>query len=169
MDYKVVVPPLGESVVEGTIVKWLKKEGDKVKTDDPLVEIMTDKINVEIPSPHDGVMKKHLVKLETVVEIGQAIAILEVESEVTEAKTFETKPASGEERVPQEQEAPEPSEEFIDSAAHHRDEGIHADENAIETGIKAVKSSPVVRRANILSTSANFMDQAEMGGSASRM
>ena len=50
MDYKIVVPPLGESVVEGTIVKWLKNEGDKVKVDDPLVEIMTDKINVEIPS-----------------------------------------------------------------------------------------------------------------------
>jgi len=161
MDYKVVVPPLGESVVEGTIVKWLKKEGDKVKTDDPLVEIMTDKINVEIPSPHDGVMKKHLVKLETVVEIGQAIAILEVESEVTEAKTFETKPASGEERVPQEQEAPEPSEEFIDSAAHHRDEGIHADENAIETGIKAVKSSPVVRRL----AREHFIDLRKLHGS----
>jgi len=145
MDYKVVVPPLGESVVEGIVVKWLKNEGDKVKADDPLVEIMTDKINVEIPSPYDGVMKKHLVELETVVEIGQAIAVMEVEGEVTEAKTFDTKP-SGEEKIPQEQEAPEPAEEFIDSAAHHRHEGIHADEESIEGGIKAVKSSPVVRR-----------------------
>ena len=50
MEYKVLVPPLGESVVEGTIVKWLKKERDKVKTDDPLVEIMTDKINIELIS-----------------------------------------------------------------------------------------------------------------------
>ncbi len=146
MDYKVVVPPLGESVVEGTVVKWLKNEGDKVKTDDPLVEIMTDKINVEIPSPHDGIMKKHLVDLETVVEIGQEIAVLEVEGEVSEAKTFEKKPASGEERIPQEQEAPEPAEEFVGSAAHHRGEGIHADEESIDAGIKAVKSSPVVRR-----------------------
>ncbi|UCD16569.1 MAG: 2-oxo acid dehydrogenase subunit E2 [Candidatus Zixiibacteriota bacterium] len=146
MEYKVVVPPLGESVVEGTIVKWLKNEGDSVKADDPLVEIMTDKINVEIPSPHNGVMKKHLVPPDTVVEIGREIALMEVEGEVTAARTFDTKPESGEERIPQEQKAPEPAGEFIDSAAHHRQEGIHADEEAIETGIKAVQSSPVVRR-----------------------
>ena len=144
MDYKVVVPPLGESVVEGTVVKWLKKEGDKVKVDDPLVEIMTDKINVEIPSPHDGIMKKHLAKVDDVVEIGQEVAIMEVEGDVTATKTFDT--SKSKDKVPQEQEAPEAAEVFVDSAAHHRDEGIHADENAIEAGIKAIKSSPVVRR-----------------------
>ena len=103
MDYKIVVPPLGESVVEGTIVKWLKNEGDKVKVDDPLVEIMTDKINVEIPSGHNGLMKKHLVKPDTVVEIGQEIAIMEVEGDAVEAKTFQTKP-DGTEHIPKEQE-----------------------------------------------------------------
>jgi len=146
MEYKVVVPPLGESVVEGTIVKWAKNEGDKVKTDDTLVEIMTDKINVEIPSPHDGVMKKHLVEPDTVVEIGQAIAVMEVEGEVTEARTFETKPESGEERIPQEQEVKEPPKEFVGTSEHHEKMGIHADKEAIEGGIKEVKSSPVVRR-----------------------
>ncbi|MBN2227619.1 MAG: 2-oxo acid dehydrogenase subunit E2 [candidate division Zixibacteria bacterium] len=146
MEYKVVVPPLGESVVEGTIVKWLKNEGDTVKVDDPLVEIMTDKINVEIPSPHDGVMKKHLVAPDTVVEIGKEIAIMEVEGEVTQARTFETKPESGEERIPQEQEAAEPPKEFVGTLDHHERMGIHANQEAIEGGIKAVKSSPVVRR-----------------------
>ncbi|MEW5925841.1 MAG: biotin/lipoyl-containing protein, partial [Candidatus Zixiibacteriota bacterium] len=87
MEYKVVVPPLGESVVEGTIVKWLKKEGDQVKVDDPIVEIMTDKINVEIPSPHEGVMTKHIVPVDTVVQIGQEIAVMEVKGEVTQART----------------------------------------------------------------------------------
>jgi pyruvate/2-oxoglutarate dehydrogenase complex dihydrolipoamide acyltransferase (E2) component len=62
MEYRVIVPPLGESVVEGTIVQWLKAEGEAVKVDDPLVEIMTDKINVELPSPYDGVMAKHRLK-----------------------------------------------------------------------------------------------------------
>ncbi|MCP4581053.1 MAG: 2-oxo acid dehydrogenase subunit E2, partial [candidate division Zixibacteria bacterium] len=52
MEYKIIVPPLGESVVEGTIVQWLVKEGGPVKEDEPLVEIMTDKINIEIPSPY---------------------------------------------------------------------------------------------------------------------
>ena len=146
MDYKVVVPPLGESVVEGTIVKWLKNEGDSVKVDDPLVEIMTDKINVEIPSGHNGVMKKHLVNPDEVVEIGQEIAIMDVEGEATEAKTFQTKPEDGKERIPQEQEVAPPPDEFIKAALHHRAEGIHADEEAIEAGINAVKSSPLVRR-----------------------
>ena len=146
MEYKVVVPPLGESVVEGTITKWLKNEGDPVKVDDPLVEIMTDKINIEIPSPYDGVMKKHLVSPDAVVEIGQEIAILDTEKEVSEAKTFKTKPDSGEERIPQEQEVKEPPREFVGTMEHHEKMGIHADKEAIEGGIKAVRSSPVVRR-----------------------
>jgi 2-oxoglutarate dehydrogenase complex dihydrolipoamide succinyltransferase (E2) component len=145
MEYKVIVPPLGESVVEGTIVKWLKNEGDKVKADEALVEIMTDKINVEIPAAHDGIMKKHLVKVDTVVEIGNEIAIMEVEGEVTAAKTFETS-VDDKVHIPREQDVPEPPEEFVGVVEHHAHMGIHADEDAIAAGIKATKSSPVVRR-----------------------
>jgi len=146
MDYKVIVPPLGESVVEGTIVKWLKNPGDQVKADDALVEIMTDKINIEIPSPYDGVMKKHLVEIDTVVEIGNEIAIMEVEGEVAAAKTFQTTAEDGEEHIPQEQEVVEPPEEFVGIAEHHERMGIHANVSAIDAGINEVKSSPVVRR-----------------------
>jgi 2-oxoglutarate dehydrogenase complex dihydrolipoamide succinyltransferase (E2) component len=146
MEYKVVVPPLGESVVEGTIVKWLKNEGDSIKVDDPIVEIMTDKINVEIPSPYDGTMKQHLVKPDTVVEIGQEIAIMDVEGKAEAAKTFQDKPESGEERIPQEQDVAEPPKEFTWITEHHMHMGIHADKESIESGIKEVRSSPVVRR-----------------------
>jgi len=146
MEYKVVVPPLGESVVEGTIVKWLKNEGEKVKVDEPLVEVMTDKINVELPSPHNGIMKKHLVPIETVVEIGTEIAILEVEGDVAQSRAFQTRPDSGEERIPVEQELKPPDEEFVGTVAHHQKMGIHADKDEIEAGIKAAKSSPVVRQ-----------------------
>ncbi len=146
MEYKVVVPPLGESVVEGTLVKWIKNEGDTIKVDDALVEVMTDKINVEIPSPYAGVMKKHLVKIDTIVEIGQELAIMEVEGDVTASKTFDTSSAKGDDKIPQEQTAPIPAEEFTEAAAHHREQGIHADEKSINDGFKAIKSSPVVRR-----------------------
>ena len=146
MDFKIIVPPLGESVVEGTIVKWLKNEGDSVKIDEPLVEIMTDKINIEIPSQHNGVMKRHLVTPNTTVEIGTEIAIMDVEGEAIVAKTFQIKPDSGEEHIPQEQEVPPPPEEFVGTLAHHQAMGIHADEKAIDAGIEAVKSSPLVRR-----------------------
>ena len=146
MEYKIVVPPLGESVVEGTIVKWLKAEGEKVKIDEPLVEIMTDKINIEIPSPHDGTMLKHLVPIDTVVEIGAEIAVMEIEGEASETKAFQTSAEDGREHVPKEQETSAPDEEFVGAAAHHHKMGIHADKDAIEGGIKAVKSSPIVRR-----------------------
>jgi 2-oxoglutarate dehydrogenase complex dihydrolipoamide succinyltransferase (E2) component len=146
MEYKVVVPPLGESVVEGTIVKWLKNEGDQVKADEPLVEVMTDKINVELPSPHNGVMKKHLVPPDTTVEIGTEIAVLEIEGKGVESKAFQVKPETGEEKVPAEQEARAPAEEFVGTAAHHERMGIHVNKEDIEAGIKAVKSSPVVRQ-----------------------
>ncbi len=146
MEYKVVVPPLGESVVEGTIVKWLKKEGDKIKADDPLVEIMTDKINIEVPSPHDGVMKKHLIEPDTVVKIGQAIAVLETEADVVESKAFQELPEDGEERVPEEQQPKEPPKEFVGTLEHHKSMGVHAHDEEIAEGIKATKSSPIVRR-----------------------
>ena len=76
MPVSIVVPQLGESVVEGTVGKWLKKEGEKVAKDEPIVEIMTDKINVEIPSPKAGVLAKILVAENTVVPIGKEIGIL---------------------------------------------------------------------------------------------
>jgi len=145
MEVKVVVPPLGESVVEGTVVKWLKQEGEQINVDEPLVEIMTDKINVEIPSGYKGTMKKILVPPETVVGIGQEIAIIEAEAGAVEPRTFEVKP-EGEERIPKEQEVAPPPEDFVKAAAHHRALGIKADEAAIEAGIEAVKSSPLVRR-----------------------
>lgn len=146
MEYKIVVPPLGESVVEGTIVKWLRNEGDKIKVDEPLVEIMTDKINVEIPSPYDGVMKKHLVPPGTVVQIGGEIAIMEIEGTSVDSKAFQILPESGEEKIPLEQDVKAPPEEFVGTGAHHEQMGIHADKDAIESGIKAAKSSPIVRR-----------------------
>mgnify|MGYP000970341759 CR=1 FL=1 len=146
MEYKVVVPPLGESVVEGTIVKWLKKEGDKIRADDPLVEIMTDKINIEVPSPHDGIMKKHLVGPDTVVKIGQAIALLETEADVVESKAFQDLPDDGKERIPEEQQPAEPAVEFVGTLEHHKAMGIHAHDEEVAEGIKATKSSPLVRR-----------------------
>jgi len=146
VEYKIVVPPLGESVVEGTIVKWLKAEGEKVKIDEPLVEIMTDKINIEIPSPHNGTMIKHLAPVDTVVEIGAEIAVMEIEGKAIETKAFQTTAEDGKEHIPGEQITAEPSEEFVGAAAHHEKMGIHADKETIDSGIKAVKSSPIVRR-----------------------
>src|SRR5689334_3092425 len=75
MPITIIVPQLGESVVEGTISKWLKNVGDSVKEEEPLVEIMTDKITIEVPSPGSGTLGKILVDSGT-IPIGEKIAYL---------------------------------------------------------------------------------------------
>ena len=131
---------------KGPLSNGSKTKGRSVKVDEPLVEVMTDKINVELPSPHNGVMKKHLIAPDTTVEIGTEIAILEIEGQGVESKAFQVKPESGEEKFPPSRK-PEPQpEEFVGTAAHHERMGIHANKEDIEAGIKAAKSSPVVRQ-----------------------
>ena len=58
MSEKILVPTLGESVTEATVSKWLKNQGEKVAADEPIVELETDKVNVEVPAPSDGVLER---------------------------------------------------------------------------------------------------------------
>jgi 2-oxoglutarate dehydrogenase complex dihydrolipoamide succinyltransferase (E2) component len=76
MSISIVVPQLGESVAEGTVSKWLKQVGERVRREEPLVEIQTDKINVEIPSPADGVLEAITVAEGTTVLVGTEIGVL---------------------------------------------------------------------------------------------
>ena len=77
MVYEFRLPDIGEGVAEGEVVKWLVKEGDAVKENQPLVEIMTDKVNVEIPSPKQGIIQKLMAKEGEVVKVGQALLAIE--------------------------------------------------------------------------------------------
>ena len=70
MSEKILVPVLGESITEATVSKWLKNEGDSVKADEPLVELETDKVNLEVPSPVSGILTKINSKNGSVVEVG---------------------------------------------------------------------------------------------------
>jgi pyruvate/2-oxoglutarate dehydrogenase complex dihydrolipoamide acyltransferase (E2) component len=76
MPISIVVPQLGESVAEGTVSKWLKQVGERVRKEEPLVEIQTDKINVELPSPAEGVLEAILVPEGTTVLVGTEIGVL---------------------------------------------------------------------------------------------
>src|SRR5690348_7920796 len=73
----VVMPQLGESVMEGTVVRWIARTGQRVERDEPLVEIATDKANTEIPSPSSGVLVEQLAKEGAVVAVGGALARLD--------------------------------------------------------------------------------------------
>lgn len=78
VQYEFKLPDIGEGVAEGEILKWLVKEGETVKEDQSLVEVMTDKVNVQIPSPRNGTIARTLAKEGEVVKVGQAILVIEV-------------------------------------------------------------------------------------------
>jgi 2-oxoglutarate dehydrogenase E2 component (dihydrolipoamide succinyltransferase) len=78
---ELIMPKMGESVAEATVINWLKEIGDKVETDEAVVEIATDKVDSEIPSEADGILVKKLFEVDEVVQVGQAIAIIETEGE----------------------------------------------------------------------------------------
>src|SRR6266550_317128 len=80
------MPQLGESVTEGTVDRWLKQEGDVVRRDEPIVEVVTDKVNAEIPSPVEGRLVRIKVAPGQTVPIGAALAELEVEGATAAAE-----------------------------------------------------------------------------------
>jgi len=81
------MPQLGESVTEGTVDKWLKHEGDFVKRDEPIVEVVTDKVNAEIPSPFEGKLVKIAVGEGETVRVGAVIAQIETAAAPAAAPT----------------------------------------------------------------------------------
>ncbi|MPQ97633.1 2-oxoglutarate dehydrogenase, E2 component, dihydrolipoamide succinyltransferase [Modestobacter sp. I12A-02628] len=76
MPTSVTMPALGESVTEGTVTRWLKQEGDQVEVDEPLLEVSTDKVDTEIPSPAAGVLSKIVVAEDETVEVGAELAVI---------------------------------------------------------------------------------------------
>src|SRR3954447_1604593 len=84
---QIKMPQLGESVTEGTVDKWLKHEGDFVKRDEPLVEVVTDKVNAEIPSPFEGKLVKIAVSEGETVRVGAVIAQIETGATAAAAPT----------------------------------------------------------------------------------
>ncbi|SDI90315.1 dihydrolipoamide acetyltransferase family protein [Chryseobacterium jejuense] len=95
-EYKLLLPSMGEGVMEATIITWLFNEGDNVKEDDSVVEIATDKVDSDVPTPVSGKIVKILKQKDEVAKVGEAIAILEIEGEgsASEEVTSETPAAA---------------------------------------------------------------------------
>jgi len=81
-EFKIQMPKLGESVQEATITKWFVKVGDRIEEDEPLFEVATDKVDSEIPSPVDGIIKKVLFPLNALVPVGEIVVIISIEDDV---------------------------------------------------------------------------------------
>ena len=86
MPTDIIMPQMGESIVEGTITKWLKKPGDKVQRDEPLFEISTDKVDAEIPAPTSGVLQEIKVTEGTTVGVNTVVGTIAAEGEAAAAK-----------------------------------------------------------------------------------
>ncbi|HKM24917.1 MAG TPA: biotin/lipoyl-containing protein, partial [Corynebacterium sp.] len=105
MAFSVEMPELGESVTEGTITQWLKQVGDRVEVDEPLLEVSTDKVDTEIPSPKAGVLLEIRAEEDDTVDVGEVIAIIGEEGEESSADSAEA------EAEAEEAPAEEPEEE----------------------------------------------------------
>lgn len=79
---EMLMPKMGESIIEGTILSWLKSEGDEIEQDESVLEVATDKVDTEVPATHGGILKKILAKEGDVIAVGAPIAIIETSDEV---------------------------------------------------------------------------------------
>ena len=155
MSEKIVVPVLGESITEATVAKWLKKEGDQVESDEPIVELETDKVNLEVPSPIDGVLSEIVSKDGSVVEVGALLGSISQEG-ASSPKKVKTQPVKAPEKKPEPK--PEPKKVVTLETSLRRDEPTQLNEekqiepiekNIEETPLKLVKEvqlSPAVRK-----------------------
>jgi 2-oxoisovalerate dehydrogenase E2 component (dihydrolipoyl transacylase) len=171
MATPVTMPQLGESVTEGTIVCWLKAEGDEIEKDEPLCEVDTDKVSTELPSPVAGRIEKFLVSKGATVDVGTEIALVagaqEEEEDVTGAVPA-GEDLSGEalaEEFPAAQAKPVAKNGEKQSAvAEARSEEVQSDDGRKEVEsaetLRLKRSSPVVRRL----TDEHDIDMAEISG-----
>jgi len=132
MPTDIVMPQMGESIVEGTITKWLKKPGDKVQRDEPLFEISTDKVDAEIPAPASGVLQEIKVAEGTTVGVNTIVGTIAADGEAPASKPASSKAAPASPAPPKEEKKTAPAPAPVPPAQ---------DEAAEEA-----RSSPLVRK-----------------------
>lgn len=148
-EYKLLLPSMGEGVMEATIITWLFNEGDIVKEDDSVVEIATDKVDSDVPTPVSGKIVKILKQKDEVAKVGEAIAILEIEgegntpaSEETSAETQTSAPDAKTLKTIEEPLKVSASTEFSgDLYLSPLVKSIAQQENISETELKSIKGS----------------------------
>src|SRR5258708_2152478 len=93
MSVSVSMPQLGESVTEGTVTRWLKREGDHVSADEPLLEVSTDKVDTEIPSPVSGILRGITVAEDETVAVGAELAVIDEDGAAGDGQVVQHAPA----------------------------------------------------------------------------
>ncbi|MFG1747934.1 2-oxoglutarate dehydrogenase, E2 component, dihydrolipoamide succinyltransferase [Micromonospora chalcea] len=138
MPVSVTMPRLGESVTEGTVTRWLKQEGDTVEVDEPLLEVSTDKVDTEIPSPAAGVLSRIVVGEDETAEVGSELAVIAGEGEDAGAAPKQEAEPATEPTAAAEGTGPEPEQQAEEAAA---EPGAEAEQPAVEEPAQPAASS----------------------------
>ncbi len=146
MTEKILVPVLGESITEATISKWLKNEGETVEADEPIVELETDKVNLEVPSPVSGTLTKINSKSGSVVEVGADLGSVS-ESETASEKTIEIKKIKPTAKVEKDNKDNEVNTDYKDEDIEIFDEIIEEEKPLVLT--QEVKEKPAEFKTKI--------------------
>ena len=121
----VVMPELGESVTEGTITQWLKAVGDTVDVDEALLEVSTDKVDTEVPSPVAGTILEIRAQEDDTVDVGEVIAVIgEAGAQATPAPAAEPEPTPAPEPQPESAPAPQPQQQVAAAPKHSKSENV---------------------------------------------
>lgn len=134
MSNSVQMPALGESVTEGTVTRWLKEIGEEIEVDEPLLEVSTDKVDTEIPSPYAGVLEKILADEDDVVEVGGDLAYIGDGSGSDSADSSEAEDSSDEDSA-------EPAEETEPAAAEETEESEDSSSDAADDSTSEAPAS----------------------------
>jgi pyruvate dehydrogenase E2 component (dihydrolipoamide acetyltransferase) len=147
MPTDIIMPQMGESIVEGTITKWLKKPGDKIQRDEPLFEISTDKVDAEIPAPASGILQEIKVAEGTTVGVNTVVGTIAVDGEAAAAKpaAASAKPAAP---APPKEEKKSDSSAGVPAAvaSASRTRAPEPPSSAAEEESEEARSSPLVRK-----------------------
>jgi 2-oxoglutarate dehydrogenase E2 component (dihydrolipoamide succinyltransferase) len=146
MPTDIIMPQMGESIVEGTITKWLKKPGDKVQRDEPLFEISTDKVDAEIPAPASGVLQEIKVSEGSTVGVNTVVGTISVDGEAAAASAKSAPIASApapEAKPPEKKEEKKPAASSPAPIARPASQPEPAE---AEEGAEEARSSPLVRK-----------------------
>src|SRR5258705_5509993 len=138
-EVQLIMPKMGESIMEATILSWLKKPGDKIEQDESVLEVATDKVDTEVPSTHAGVLKEILAKVGEVVKVGSPIATITSESEAGNQRSSSPATSRGAESKPASASVP------AQAAAVHASNGSGTARASIDFKTAARFYSPLVK------------------------
>ncbi len=153
--FELKLPKMGESVAEATLTSWLKAVGDTIEADEPVLEIATDKVDSEVPSEVNGVLIEKLFNVDDVIQVGQTIAIIEIEGESSNDAKVETKP----EKTTEEEKSVAAVEATVETAKTATQTAVESSENRFYSPlVKNIAAEEKISQAQLDSISGTGKD-----------